>query len=176
MTINHTSESTFRKPIRLWPGVIAVVLQWLFWIVVPIIPMFGPDAGYFGLMGGVLCGLLAIVWWLFFSRAPWMERLGVIVLVVAGLVLTKRIVHASIAGGMMGMMIYVYAIPVMCVALVAGLLASRSASARRRRVALATAILLGCGVFTLIRTDGILGAKSQIAWRWSKTAEERLLT
>ena len=37
-------------------------------------------------------------------------------------------------------------------------------------------ILLACGVWTLVRTDGITGdGGSELAWRWTPTPEERLL-
>src|SRR5262245_35554048 len=109
-------ESSTRKPLRLWPGVALAVVQWLFWAVVPKVTALGPEAEFIGLIGGVLCGLLLVVWWLFFSRAPWSDRFMVLALVVAGLIAFKRIVHPSIAGGMMGNLIYVYGIPVMCLA------------------------------------------------------------
>ena len=173
LPMNH--ESTTRRPLRLWPGVIFVVLQWFFWVVVPAVPAFGAEAEFIGLIGGVLCGLIVVVWWLLFSRAPWLDRFAVLALVVVGLAVTRRIVHPSIAGGMMGNLIFVYAIPVMSLAIVAGAVAGRGLSETRRRVAMAAAILLGCGVFTLLRTDGSFGAGSQFAWRWSTTAEERLL-
>ena len=45
-----------------------------------------------------------------------------------------------------------------------------------RWVSMIVAIVLACGVFTLLRTDGVTGdAGSQLAWRWTPTAEERLL-
>ena len=41
------------------------------------------------MIGGVVCGLAVAVWWLFFSRAPWPERVGAIV-VIAGAVYWSR--------------------------------------------------------------------------------------
>jgi outer membrane protein assembly factor BamB len=161
------------KPLRLWPGVVAVVLQWLLWVVVPRV---APEAAIFAVLGAVACGLVVVVWWLFFSRAPWAERVGAIVLMVVAVVVTKRIVHPSIAGGMMGMMLPGYAIPALSLALVAWAVASRRLSSGPRRVLLVAAIVLACGVFTLVRTGGITGnANSDFHWRWSKTPEERLL-
>jgi outer membrane protein assembly factor BamB len=162
-----------RKPLRLWPGVAAVVLQWLLWFVVPIV---APDAAMFAVLGGIACALAVLVWWLFFSRAPWAERVGAIVLMVVAVVATKRVVHQSIAGGMMGMMLPIYAIPVLSLALVGWAVATRRLSSGMRRASLAASILLACGVFTLIRTGGITAdADSDLHWRWTKTPEERLL-
>ena len=161
------------KPLRVWPGVAAVVIQWLFWFVVP---MFKPEAIMVGMLGGLICGLAIVVWWLFFSRIPWVDRLGALVLIVVAVVATKRIVHPSVAGGMMGMMVIALAIPVMGLALVVSAVASRRLSSWPRRAVVAGAILLGCGAMTLVRTGGITGdAKMDLHWRWTKTPEERLL-
>jgi outer membrane protein assembly factor BamB len=161
------------KQLRLWPGVVAVVVQWLLWFVVP---RFAPGAAMFAVLGGVVCGLAVLVWWLFFSRAPWIERVGVIVLVVVAVIATKRVVHPSIAGGMMGMMLPVFSIPALCLALVAATVASRRSSSSTRRMLIVVAILVACSVFTLIRTGGITAAAvSDLHWRWTKTPEERLL-
>ena len=37
MTIEQTDDLTRRKPLRLWPGVVAVALQWLLWFVFPLV-------------------------------------------------------------------------------------------------------------------------------------------
>ncbi len=173
MTLAQTQEPTPPKPLRLWPGVVAVVVQWLAWIVIPIV---APDATRFALLGALACGLPVVVWWLFFSRAAWSERVGAIVLMVVAVVAAKRVVHQSIAGGMMGMLLPIYAIPALSLALVASAVASRHLSRRLRRASIAGTILLACGVFTLLRTGGIVGeAGSEFHWRWTKTPEERLL-
>ena len=169
----NTNEPTSRKPLRLWPGAALAVLLVLVRVLAPLVH---PDGGIVALLGAVAAGLLIVVWWMFFSRAPWSERLGAPVLIVAAVFATRFIVHPSIRGGMMGNMLAIYlAIPAMAVALVAWAAATRGLAAGPRRVALAAIVLFTCGTFTLIRTDGTLGAGSQIAWRWTPTAEQRLL-
>jgi len=166
------NENRARKPLRLWPGVVAAVLLCLARYVIPIVE---PDAIFFGGIGGMVCALAIVVWWLFFSRAPWSERVGAMVLMVVALFATSRIVHVSIRTGMMGLMLPVYAIPVLSLALVAWAVASRRLSDGLRRASMVATILLACGVFTFLRTGGIKGGGSELAWRWSATAEERLL-
>jgi outer membrane protein assembly factor BamB len=170
---NNADEPALRKPLRLWPGLVAVALQWFAWLVVPLIY---PDGIIVAVFGALACGLAVIVWWLFFSRAPWSERVGAIVLIVVALLATSRLVHRSIANGMMGNMLMVYSIPVMSLALVVAVVASRRLSTGSRRASMAAIILLACGTLTLVRTGGITGdGNSDLHWRWSQTPEERLL-
>jgi outer membrane protein assembly factor BamB len=162
-----------RKPLRLWPGVVAVTLQWILWFVVP---MISPEAMMFGFMGALVCALAIVVWWLFFSRAPWVERLGAIILTVIAVIATKRIVHPSIAGAMMGMMLPFFSIPFLCLALVVSAAIGRHLAKWQRRGLIVAAILLVCIGFTLVRTGGITAeADSDLHWRWTKSPEERLL-
>ncbi len=161
------------KPLRLWPGVAAVALQWLVRFVVPVI---FPDAGMIAILGGLAGGVAVLVWWLFFSRAPWSERLGAVVLMTVALFATLRLVHESIANGMMGMMLFIYAIPIVSLALVAWAVASRRLGSGPRRAWMVASILLACGVMTLLRTNGLTGdGYSDLRWRWTETPEERLL-
>ena len=64
-----------------------------------VIPAVKPDAVFFGGIGGIVCALAILVWWLFFSRAPWSERVGAIVLMVVAVFATSRVVHESIRTG-----------------------------------------------------------------------------
>ena len=97
MTTAQTAAPIQSKPLRLWPGVAAVALQCLLWIIDPLIIDVDMMAAVFG---GLLLGVVVMVWWLFFSRAPWLERVGAIVLMVAAIVATSRVVHPSISNGM----------------------------------------------------------------------------
>ena len=129
------------------------------------------------MMGAVVGGLLILLWWLFLSRAPWSERLGVTVLMIAALFVTSRLVHESITGGAMGFLFYVWAIPTLGVALVAAVAASRRLSSRSRRASIVAAILLACGVWTFIRTEGVTSdlVGSDFRWRWTASPEQQLL-
>src|SRR6185369_9219129 len=176
MATTEIALPTPRKPLRLWPGIVAVVLQWLGWFLVPIIlPL--PAAPFIGLLIGLVAGLAILLWWLLFSRAPWLERIGAPLLIVGALILTKRVVHPSIAGGAMGMLLYVLAIPVFGLALVAWAFVTRRFSTAARRLALIATIVLGCSVFMVIRTGGLTAEfDNDFHWRWSKTPEQKLLT
>ena len=171
MAIEH--ERIARKPLRLWPGVAAAVLLVLLRFVLPVV---FPGTAMLAVLGALAAAVLIVVWWVFFSQAPWSERVAAVVLMIAGLFATSRIVHESIRGGMMGMMLPIYGFPILGLALVAWAVASRRLAAGRRRATMVGTILLACAVWTLLRTDGITGdGGSQLAWRWTPTPEERLL-
>ncbi len=173
MTTARTDETTSRPPLRLWPGVVAGVVALLSRFV---LPFAVPEAAIAGVLGGVLGGLAVVVWWAFFSRAPRSERWGGVILMIGGLAATLGFLDESIRTGMMGMMYFLYAIPVLGLAFVAWAVACRSLADGPRRAAMAGTILLACGVWTLLRTDGVTGGGgSELAWRWAPTAEERLL-
>ena len=174
MVERETNEPTRLKPLRLWPGVVIVLLQWLLRFVVP---YFVPDFVVYGVLVGVLGGGLAIiVWWVFFSRAPWSERLGAIGLMTAALFATRAISHESMATGMMGMMLVVVAIPVLSLIFVAWALTCRRLSAGPRWATMIAAIWLACGGWTLVKTGGFTGeGDNDFSWRWAETPEERLL-
>jgi len=162
-----------RKPLRLWPGVVIAILQLLLLFAVPAVV---PDSTLYVVLGGVAGTALIALWWLFFSRAPWVERLGAIVLMAAGLFATKRFVDVSIATGAQGFLLYFLAIRGLGLALVAWAVATQRLSDGIRRLSMAAAILLACGVWTLVRTGGFTASfHNDLHWRWSKTAEERLL-
>ncbi len=171
MTIGQTDEPTPRKPLRLWPGVVAVVLQWLARFgVKAVVPGFKGFS--LGAQGGLIGALAVAVWWAFLSRAAWSERLGAVVLMIVALGATWRLKHESMGP----FWLVAYAIPILCLAFVAWAVASRRLADGPRRATMVATILLACGVWTAVRTDGITGDHvAQFKWRWTKTVEEQLL-
>jgi outer membrane protein assembly factor BamB len=179
MTMAHSAEPTPRKPLRLWPGVaIAIVLALVGYgvpLVAPDAELFSVSLGLIAVIAGMLGAVAIAVWWLFFSRAPWSERVGALVLMVAAPFATSLVVDKSIAEGMMGMMLAVYSIPLLSLALVVWAVATRRLPDGARRASLVAAIVLACVPWTLLRTAGIMGVGAELHWRWTPTAEERLL-
>ena len=180
MITPQTAAAAPRKPLRLWPGVALAVLLLLIRFVLPAVApkaeLFGEDASMLSFLGGLAGAALILVWWLFFSRAPWSDRLAAIGVMALTIVATKPLTHVSIQGGMMGLMFFVYAVPsTLGLALVAWATATRGWPAGRRRGAMVVALVLGCGVWLLVRTNGIIGGVPDLEWRWTPTAEARLL-
>jgi outer membrane protein assembly factor BamB len=162
-----------QKPLRLWPGVVIVLLQWVGRFGAPIL---SPDFIAYGVLAGVAGGLALIVWWLFFSRAGWYERLGVLVLMTAAMAATWPFLDVSISSGAMGFLFPMLALPGLCLAFVLWALASRRMPAGLGRATLVAAVVLPCGAWTLIRTGGFTGNfDNDLAWRWTATPEQRLL-
>src|ERR1039457_6343343 len=158
-------KNSARKPLRLWPGVVIVILQWLVRFAVPAVV---PEAALFGLLGELVGGLAIVLWWLFLSRAPWSARLGAVGLMI---------IVVSIPTGAQGMLFPILAIPILSLALVAWAVATRRLPDGPRRVSMVATILLACGVLTLVRTGGFTAGSfhNDLHWRWAKTPEERLM-
>src|SRR6185295_15689597 len=90
MTTQPIVEAPVRKPLRLWPGVALGVLILVLRYVVPEIGnrLLEPDAALnvalFAFLGTILVSVLILLWWLFFSRAPWVDRLLALAAIVVG--------------------------------------------------------------------------------------------
>ena len=159
------------RPLRLWPGVIGIVLLFLSRFgVKAVIPGF--EGFMYAIEGSLGCAVAIILWWLFFSRAPWLDRIGAIVLIAAALGSVWFFKHESMGPAWM----FAYAAPSVLLAFVAAAFAARSLATSRRRLLIAAAILLSSLGWTLFRTEGIDGDhNATFAWRWSATTEQHLV-
>lgn len=166
-------DSTNQKPIRILPGIIIVLLQWLIRFTLPLIV---PGTEVYGIFGGLLGGIAIIIWWAFFSRVSQFDRWGAIILMIIALFVASLFIDDSISTGAQGMMFIIFSVPVLSLAFVIWVVASQNASLRMRRLTMIITILIAAGGWTLLRTDGITGDfKLDLAWRWSKTSEDHLL-
>ena len=174
MADTHVQQSPAARRLRVWPGVVILALVLLVRFGAPLVL---PEAGAIGVIAG-LAGMVAIIiWWVFFSRAAWVERIGALILIAVATLVTRFLVDPSISGGLMGRMFYVYALPITVPPLfVAWAVATRRLSDPVRRATMVVAILIACGLWVLVRTEGVSGKSiADFEWRWTPTAEERLL-
>jgi outer membrane protein assembly factor BamB len=172
MTDAKVAEPSARPLLRLWPGVVGVALI----LLAALVGAVATEVLPFAMMAAVVAGLLIVAWWVLFSRAPWPDRLGAVVLMVAAVAAARRLLDPSIAGAGMGWLYYFLVIPGLGLALVAGAVLGRRLAATPRRVAMAALILVACGAFALIRTGGTSGSSPvDVHWRWTPTPEQLLL-
>jgi outer membrane protein assembly factor BamB len=125
----------------------------------------GSPVMFFTIMGALVVGtVLVSIWWLFFSRASWLDRLGGWLLMIGA-----HFVTLSLADPSAKMSAVLPGIPWLCAAFVVSLFAGR------RWVTVATVLVASLG-WTLVRTDGVTGSfGTEYAWRWSATTEDRFL-
>ena len=157
--------------LRLWPGLAGITL--LLFARFGLKALFPGFEGFkyaiFGMLGSAA---LLIVWWLFFSRARWIDRVGGLGLIAGGLGGAWIFKHESMSVPW----IVAYALPLTLCVFVGMIAITGGKSSAGARVVVAAAILVSSLGWLLARTEGIDGDhNSQFAWRSTATAEERLL-
>lgn len=167
----QSKELVERKPLRLWPAFVIIGIQIAG---VALAPLLFEDPMLVGIGTVVGGAVLIVLWWLLFSRAPWLERIGAIVLMIPLTLLTKRVADISIAGAGQGFLVYIMTVPLLAFGLVLWAASTRRLNTGARRAALVAILLVACAPILLIRTDGV-GGPNPFHWRWTPTAEEILL-
>lgn len=161
------------KSPRLLFGLIIVIIQF---ILLFILPNIIPEALIVGILGGSVCGIIAIIWWMFFSRIPMLERWGGLLAFIAVLFLTYQITDISIVTANMGYMYYFYSLPLICITLTIWALSTKKSGIKKRRIWLGVSIVMASALWLIIRIDGIDGeGLHDFNWRWAQTDEEQLL-
>lgn len=168
-----TSSPTKERPIRLWPAVAIVVFMWI----ASQAPRYiAPESMmvFTATLFAPMVAVLAFVgWWLFASRLRWSERgLGLVAYLAVG-ANAYFTYHPTI--GVFGVLMW--ALPLSLTTWTLWLIASRYFfSPLVRRVGLVAVFALTWGYFSLIKFDGVDGSfNPSTSWRWSVTAEDRLL-
>jgi outer membrane protein assembly factor BamB len=160
--------------LRVWPGLVIVVLMWAAIMGPGLIPglegsRIQVDAMLYGAMlGGVAVGL----WWLLASRAPWTDRLLILLFFATSGTAALQLSHSSFKYMFYGPI--VRGMPIVTATLVAWLWLTGALPWPIRRLGAVVAMLLAWGYCCLLRFDGVYGDfQAQISWRWQQTEEER---
>jgi outer membrane protein assembly factor BamB len=168
-------EETAVRP-RLWPGVMLVALLWAVISLPERLPGVQGTPLQFAIMfmGAIGVGVLIGLWWLFFSRVHWTDRV-LIPLFIA----TSGFAAVALADKTFILMGYgpvVRGMPLAVTALVLWLLATPGLSWPVRRLGAMVAVMAGWGYCDLLRLDGVWGDfQTQISWRWTPTHEDAYL-
>ena len=160
-------SNTIKGP-RIWPGL--VILGLLGATRVWANSGDGsPAQFFFGLILAPVGALvLLIVWWLFFSRVPFIDRIAAVSTLVVMFLATAFVSIDSF--GVFGLIMY--ALPVVVVVWVGWLLVSGLLAWPTRRTVLLLGIVASLGIFSLLRFNGTDGAfNAEISWRWTPTDE-----
>ncbi len=162
------------KPLRLLPGLIILTIVLIMRFILPVL---NHDLLAIAMMSG-LAGMLAIIiWWAFFSRASRIERFGAPILIIMTLFLVYQFLDISISTGGQGLMFFIYVTPPLCITFVLWAVFTRKHPLKIRFITMAVIILITSVFWLFVRNNGITNDfRLDLAWRWSKTHEEILLT
>jgi outer membrane protein assembly factor BamB len=158
------------RTLRLWPGVLIVALMWAGKFL-PSVADVPPNVMMLTVfLGPLVATVLVAIWYVFLSRRPWAESLGIpaglAVIAAAGIALS----HPTFRG--FGHMLYV--LPFAVTVWVGWLLLTGWMSWPARRVGLLAVWAILWGGFALVRFDGTWGDFSaQMQPRWTETEEEK---
>lgn len=159
-----------RPPLRLWPGVVLAGLLLFGWTLLPVVT---PDAS--NVLVGVAGGAAIALWWLLFSRAPWLERLAVVAAGIAVFPLIVPLLDPSIVNGGNGALSKLLWAPALALAVVVWAVVGQRLARGPRWIAFASCLVVAAGTLIALRTDGVRAGSFEMEWRWTPTAEERLL-
>lgn len=157
-------------PLRIWP---ALVVLAAYWIAVIVTRPIGGFATFVTLVaGGLLVLVLLLVWWVGFSRARWFERVALGLIAPAGIVASNAMADRMT----LGVPWIMFIAPWVAIAWVVAAWLVRATAPPGRTAIIGLILALGLALPLAVRFDGVTGAMDATPrWRWTPTAEERLL-
>jgi outer membrane protein assembly factor BamB len=167
----NPSPSNERR-LRLWPGIVIVLLQWPL-IVVPGWIAPGTMMHFMSMfLVPMIAGAAVACWWLFASRLRWLDRVLILLICAVGAAAAYFLSHPSF--GFFGIAIYM--LPWVTTAWVAWLVVSLRLRWSVRRAGIVCIFVVGWAYATTLRLEGVDGSMSAtLDYRWAPTAEEKFL-
>ena len=171
-TPTFESGGTAWRPLRVWPAVVLLLVLWGCRLVPELLEAQSMPIMMTKFMGPLVAAALVGVWWLFFSRALWREKIIVLVGVLAILFGANALADKSVQG----MGIAIFGVPWGITAFTLGLVFTRALRPTLRCAVALLCALAAFGFWDLVRTDEIWGDfRTARSWRWETTPEERNL-
>lgn len=158
--------------LRVWPAVLCLIALAVTRLIGNVMGEMSPTLFMVMFFGPLVVYGLTILWWLFVSRANWVDRFVTLLVLGATAVAANKLAHYSVRD----MVFQFYMLPV---AIGGFLIAVIALSWFDRRMAAWGATLLACACFAvwpLLRNEGFTGDfQSSFHWRWTPTDEELYL-
>jgi outer membrane protein assembly factor BamB len=160
------------KP-RIWPAVVIIAMQWI--VITGMAYAFeGTMLHFFSMfMGPSVGAFLILLWWLFFSRVSWGDRLFIPILCAGLVALVMFVGHETI--GAFGIMMF--GLPAAMTAWIGFLVISMPLDwGAIRRLGSVIVITSAFCYLLFVRMDGVSGGMSAtMNWRWTPTTEQHFL-
>ncbi len=168
----YNSQAAPARTLRLWPGVVIVILLWASSLVPGWIIPGTMEHMMIMMFGGMAMQVAFLVWWLFFTRVSWADRLGIL-----GVAIAMGLVAYLLSDKSYQNMFFLMFVPTMVMTVAVGwLFLSQKMSWPTRRVGLLLAIMATFAFYTTIRLEGTDGYFAQeMSFRWNPSAEETYL-
>ena len=170
---SREATATSHLPLRTWPLPLLIGTM----VTLRLLPLALSDSPEWlpltGAMGPIVCALIILLWWLFASRALVKER----ILGLTGLILIGGLCFLAADPTMQGpASLFIWTIPLGIATFGMGAKIARHYGVYKRTLTALSVAVVGFGLSTLVRTDGMWGhAQMDLYWRWTPTAEETLL-
>lgn len=164
------ADTAFRP--RVWPGVAVLLVTLAMLLVPPFVPSLERTSTLFMLMS--FAPMVAVggglVWWLAVSRVKAIDRVAVVALF---LVPFGLFVAEQLSVGRMPFAPLLYGVPFVFLLWVGWLVVSLPLAGGVRRAGVYLAVLLGWGLFGLVRADqSDADLVPLLVWRWTPKAED----
>lgn len=159
------------KNLRWWPAVLIIALMWVA-IIAP--ARFAPQSLWhmLGMMlGPMVCALLMLVWWMFFSGLTWKAKsIGLLAFV---LICTAVV---ALADASMGFALFMQGLPATLTVVVCAAVLTLFFPWPARGYLMTLAIVVGAFYWTLLSFEGVEGDISgQYRYRWQPSREQMYL-
>jgi outer membrane protein assembly factor BamB len=159
---------------RLWPGAVIVALLWAALTVPGWIAPGSLMAFQLTFWAPMVAAGLFLLWWVLFSRAPWLDRIAIPLACAAVGFIAISLCEPNPTVRLYAVLLY--GLPWAMTAWVGWLLLTPFLGWSVRRAVLPVLFVLAWGWLPLVRVEGVDGAlNATLAWRWSDTAEDLFL-